>query len=70
MDTPNRRKMWGASMSKTILATLLAAVFLIVIATIFQSTFVAGSTGLVLMVGLIYSYVVAKREADEGGEAG
>ncbi len=53
-------------MSKTILATLIAAVVLIVIATIFQSTFVAGSSGLVLMVGLIYSYVVAKRDADRG----
>ena len=53
-------------MSKTILATLLAAVLLIVIATVFKSTFVAGSTGLVLMVGLIYSYVVAKRDAERG----
>ncbi len=53
-------------MSKTILATMLLAVLLIVIAVIADSTFVAGGSGVVLMVGIIYSYVVAKRDADRG----
>ena len=53
-------------MSKTILGTLVAAVLLIVIATIFGSVIVAGGSGVVLMVGLIYAYVVSKRDIERG----
>ena len=56
-------------MSKTILATLVLAVFLIVIAVIADSTFVASGSGVVLMVGIIYSYVVAKRDVEKGAGA-
>lgn len=51
-------------MSKTIQSTLIAAVLLIVIATIFNSTFVAGGSGVVLIVGLAYAFVVSKRDLD------
>jgi len=53
-------------MSKTIQGTLIAAVLLILVATLFNSAFVAGGSGLVLLVGLIYAYVVSKREFDRG----
>jgi hypothetical protein len=53
-------------MSKTIQATLVFAVMLIIIAVIADSNFVAGGSGVVLMVGLIYSYVVAKRDEARG----
>lgn len=53
-------------MSKTTQATLIAAVLLIVIATIFNSTFVAGGSGVVLLVGIAYAYVVSKRETERG----
>ncbi|WP_209347772.1 hypothetical protein [Pontixanthobacter sp. CEM42] len=57
-------------MSKTIQGTLVAAVLLIVIATLFNSTFVAGGSGVVLIVGLAYAYVVSKREVERGEVAG
>jgi len=57
-------------MSKTIQGTLIAAVLLIAIATIFNSTFVAGGSGLVLLVGLSYAYVVSKREVERGEKTG
>ncbi|MDN3645257.1 hypothetical protein QWY75_03430 [Pontixanthobacter aestiaquae] len=53
-------------MSKTIQYTLVAAVLLIVVATFFNSTFVAGGSGVVLIVGLGYAYVVSKREVERG----
>ncbi|MEO9463371.1 MAG: hypothetical protein ABJ242_11640 [Marinomonas sp.] len=56
-------------MSKTILATMLIAVLLIIVAVIADSTFVAGGSGVVLMVGIVYSYVVAKRDAERGAGA-
>ncbi len=48
---------------------MIAAVTLIVIATLFNSTFVAGGSGLVLLVGLVYAYVVSKREVERGETA-
>lgn len=53
-------------MSITIQRTLIAAVMLIIIATLVDSTFVAGGSGLVLLVGLAYAYVVSKREVERG----
>lgn len=53
-------------MSKTIQITLVAAVLLIVIATMFNSVFVASGSGLVLLVGLAYAFVVSKRELERG----
>lgn len=56
-------------MSKTIQGTMIAAVLLIVIATTFNATFVAGGSGVVLLVGLIYAYVVSQRDLERGGNA-
>ena len=49
-------------MSKLIQGVLVAAVLLIVISTIFNSLLVAGGSGLVLLVGLTYAYVVSTRD--------
>lgn len=49
-------------MSKRMQAILISAVLLIVLAVLFNSAFVAGGSGLVLLVGVIYAYVVTKRE--------
>lgn len=51
-------------MSNTIQGTLVAAVMLIIIATLLDSTFVAGGSGVVLMVGLLYAFVVNKRDIE------
>lgn len=51
-------------MSKTIQGILFAAILLLLVATIFNSAFVAGGSGIVLLVGLAYSYVVTKRDMD------
>ena len=58
-------------MSKNLVAILFAAVLLIVLATVYNSTFVAGGSGIVLVVTLGYAYVVSKRESErrETGEA-
>ncbi|NQX94966.1 MAG: hypothetical protein HRT64_08630 [Erythrobacter sp.] len=56
-------------MSKFTLGILLAAAVLIVLATYFNVLFVAGGSGVVMVVALAYSYVVARREvAKEGAE--
>lgn len=49
-------------MSKVSIGILLAAIALIIVAMFFNASFVAGGSGVVLVVGLVYSYVVAKRE--------
>jgi len=49
-------------MSKLVQGILIAAVLLIVISTIFNSLLVAGGSGLVLLVGLAYAYVVSTRD--------
>lgn len=53
-------------MSKMIQGILIAAVMLIVFAVIFDSAFVVGGSGVVLLVGLGYAYVVSKREIARG----
>lgn len=50
-------------MSKVSLGILMAATALIVLAVYFEVSFIAGSTGVVLVVALGYSFVVARREA-------
>ncbi len=54
----------GLVMSKTTLGIFIAAIVLIIAATAMQATFVAGGAGVVLMVGLIYSYVIAQRDQE------
>ena len=54
-------------MSTTIHRTLIAAVLLILIATLSNSAFVVGGSAVVLLVGLVYAYVVSKRDAERGG---
>ena len=56
-------------MSKTTLSILFAAIALIVTSVAFGATFVAGGGGIVLTVGLIYSFVVTKREIERGDQA-
>lgn len=53
-------------MSKVTLGILCAAVALIVLATLFNVMFVAGGSGIVIVVALAYSYVVARREDERG----
>ena len=48
-------------MSKNIRGTIIAAALLIVVATVFKSTFVVVGSGLVLSVGLIYASTVSLR---------
>ena len=51
-------------MSKMIVGILLAAVALIVVATYFNAAFVAGGSGVVLVVALGYAYIVNQRELE------
>ncbi len=53
-------------MSKTTLYLFLAAVVLQVLAVFFQVPFAAGGAGVVMLVGLVYAYVVTKREEARG----
>ncbi len=53
-------------MSMTTLGILFAAIALIIISVAFGANFVAGGGGIVLVVGLIYSFVVTKREIERG----
>ena len=55
-------------MSKVSVGILFAAVGLITLGTYFNVPFVAGGSGVVLVVGLCYSYVVAKREMERVSE--
>ena len=52
----------GKTMSKISIAILFAAIGLITLGTYFDVPYVAGGSGLILVVGLCYAYVVAKRE--------
>lgn len=49
-------------MSKITLGVLCAAIVLIVLATYFNVLFIARSSGVVMVVALVYSYVVHQRE--------
>lgn len=53
-------------MSKLTQTILLAAVLLIVVAVMFNSAFVVGGSGVVLLVAVGYAYVVSRREAERG----
>jgi drug/metabolite transporter superfamily protein YnfA len=53
----------------TTLGILFAAIALIIISVAFGANFVAGGGGVVLTVGLIYSFVVTKREIERGDQA-
>ncbi|MEM7700452.1 MAG: hypothetical protein AAF251_00800 [Pseudomonadota bacterium] len=55
-------------MSKVSIGILFAAIALIAFAMLFDVMFVAGGSGVVLVVGLAYSYVVAKRESKESAD--
>ena len=50
-------------MTRLSVATLLASVAMIVAAAWFELSFATGASGVLLIVGLSYSYVVATREA-------
>ena len=52
----------GKIMSKISIAILFAAIGLISLGAYFDVPYVAGGSGLILVVGLCYAYVVAKRE--------
>ena len=52
----------GKTMSKISIAILFAAIGLITLGTYFDVPYVASGSGLILVVGLCYAYVVAKRE--------
>jgi len=56
-------------MSKTTIGILAAAVGLILLSTLFGAAFVAGGSGVVLLVGLIYAFVVTKRELERADKA-
>ena len=49
-------------MSKVTLGILFAAIGLAIVATYFELAVVSGGSGVVLVVGLIYAFVVTKRE--------
>ena len=49
-------------MSKTTLYIFLAAVIMLVLAVVFNLPFAAGTAGLLMLIGVIYAYVVAKRD--------
>ena len=53
-------------MSQVTTATFLIAIILIVISVAAQLPLAAGGAGVILMVGLIYAFVVTKREEDRG----
>ena len=56
--------------SKLSVGILVAALALIIAAVYFSVPAVAGGGGVVLAVGLIYSYVVARREGDQAQTPG
>jgi hypothetical protein len=51
-------------MSNTTLGIFLGAVALLFMALLVGNTFVAGGSGLVLLVGVIYAYVVTRRDEE------
>ncbi len=51
-------------MSKIMLYTFLVTVALIVLAVAFDLPIVAGTAGLLMLIGLIYAYVVSQRETE------
>ncbi|MXO61490.1 hypothetical protein [Qipengyuania oceanensis] len=53
-------------MSRTTLTILMATVLLIMLAVIFELSFVARGGGVLLIAGLAYAYVVSKRHMERG----
>ncbi|MEO5705755.1 MAG: hypothetical protein ABIT10_13325 [Alteraurantiacibacter sp.] len=53
-------------MSNTTLGIFLGSVALLFMALLVGNTFVAGGSGLVLLVGVIYAYVVTRRDEERG----
>jgi len=58
------RIFWRRFMSKIMLYTFLVTVALIVLAVAFDLPIVAGTAGLLMLIGLIYAYVVSRRETE------
>jgi len=56
-------------MSNTILGIFLSAVMLLFVALLVDNTLIAGGSGLVLLVGIIYSYVVTRRDEERDSQA-
>ena len=50
-------------MSKVTIGILFAAIGLIIVATYYDIAYLGGGPGVLLVAGLCYSYVVAKRQA-------
>ena len=51
-------------MSKITLAALFGAIALIALAIIFEVSFMAGTSGVLFIAALVYSYHVAKRDVE------
>ena len=51
-------------MSKIVVGVLFAALVLIALAVAFDVMFVAGGSGVVMVVALVYSYIVHTRELE------
>ena len=51
-------------MSNIKLVALFLAIALVILAVIFEVPFVSGGGGVIFVVALVYSYTVAKREAE------
>lgn len=57
-------------MSKTTLGIFLASIALLMVALLVDNTFVAGGSGLVLLVAVIYAYVVTRRDEERAADNG
>lgn len=51
-------------MSKTTLGIFVASVALLFVALLADNTFIAGGSGLVMLVGVIYAYVITRRDEE------
>lgn len=51
-------------MSKTTLGIFIASVAMLFAALLVDNTFIAGGSGLVMLVGVIYAYVVTRRDEE------
>jgi preprotein translocase subunit SecY len=51
-------------MSRTTFGIFIASVVMLFVALLADNTFIAGGSGLVLLVGVIYAYVVTRRDEE------
>lgn len=51
-------------MSRTTFGIFIASVAMLIVALLADNTFIAGGSGLVLLVGVIYAYVVTRRDEE------